>query len=209
LLSVLFKPLAGVPDPQRNLGVVLEIALAPVSQQRFVELAEQSGLRTRIDAMFSGEKINVTENRAVLVSRSVLRKARPSSSMAGTSHRKFTLCSISWPTLPSASAAANGKATAVASWRPCSSIVSKGVDKLTSERREHQPQCRDLCSRNCRLTPRLMSGGSKLSVRRTADQMPLNIECVVDRRMNRNKALSRFSQFEALHLSLSPPDRLM
>jgi glucose-6-phosphate isomerase len=30
------------------------------------ELAEQSGLRQRIDAMFSGEKINVTENRAVL-----------------------------------------------------------------------------------------------------------------------------------------------
>jgi len=31
-----------------------------------VELAEQSGLRTRIDAMFSGEHINVTEDRAVL-----------------------------------------------------------------------------------------------------------------------------------------------
>ena len=31
-----------------------------------VELAEQSGLRERIDAMFRGEKINVTENRAVL-----------------------------------------------------------------------------------------------------------------------------------------------
>jgi glucose-6-phosphate isomerase len=31
-----------------------------------VELAEQSGLRARIDAMFRGEKINVTENRAVL-----------------------------------------------------------------------------------------------------------------------------------------------
>jgi glucose-6-phosphate isomerase len=30
------------------------------------ELAEQSGLRARIDAMFRGEKINVTENRAVL-----------------------------------------------------------------------------------------------------------------------------------------------
>src|SRR6185503_10557454 len=29
-------------------------------------LAEESGLRQRIDAMFSGEKINVTENRAVL-----------------------------------------------------------------------------------------------------------------------------------------------
>ena len=31
-----------------------------------VQLAQESGLRERIDAMFSGEKINVTENRAVL-----------------------------------------------------------------------------------------------------------------------------------------------
>jgi glucose-6-phosphate isomerase len=30
------------------------------------QLAEESGLRTRIDAMFSGEKINITEKRAVL-----------------------------------------------------------------------------------------------------------------------------------------------
>ena len=31
-----------------------------------VQLAEESGLRARMDAMFGGEKINVTENRAVL-----------------------------------------------------------------------------------------------------------------------------------------------
>ena len=31
-----------------------------------IELAERSGLRARIDAMFRGDKINVTENRAVL-----------------------------------------------------------------------------------------------------------------------------------------------
>jgi glucose-6-phosphate isomerase len=31
-----------------------------------IQLAEESGLRARIDAMFAGEKINVTENRAVL-----------------------------------------------------------------------------------------------------------------------------------------------
>src|SRR5262245_15343611 len=31
-----------------------------------VGLAEESGLRSRIDAMFRGDKINVTENRAVL-----------------------------------------------------------------------------------------------------------------------------------------------
>src|SRR5262249_30232932 len=31
-----------------------------------LQLAEESGLRARIDAMFSGEKINITEKRAVL-----------------------------------------------------------------------------------------------------------------------------------------------
>jgi glucose-6-phosphate isomerase len=31
-----------------------------------IELADESGLRAKIDAMFSGEKINITENRAVL-----------------------------------------------------------------------------------------------------------------------------------------------
>src|SRR5712672_658010 len=34
--------------------------------QLLLELAASSGLRERIDAMFRGEKINVTENRAVL-----------------------------------------------------------------------------------------------------------------------------------------------
>src|ERR671924_136236 len=34
--------------------------------QRGERLAEESGLRERIDAMFRGDKINVTENRAVL-----------------------------------------------------------------------------------------------------------------------------------------------
>ena len=32
----------------------------------FLQLAEESGLRARIDAMFRGEKINLTEHRAVL-----------------------------------------------------------------------------------------------------------------------------------------------
>jgi hypothetical protein len=54
-----------------------------------------------------------------------------------------------------------------------------------------------------------MRGGSKPPMRRTADQMPLNIECVADRRMNRNEALSGFGRFEALHLSFSSSNRLM
>jgi len=34
--------------------------------QLLLQLAEQSGLRERINAMFSGDKINITEQRAVL-----------------------------------------------------------------------------------------------------------------------------------------------
>jgi hypothetical protein len=48
-----------------------------------------------------------------------------------------------------------------------------------------------------------MRSGSKPPMRRTADQMPLNIEYVVDRRMNRNETLSGLGRFEALHLSFA------
>ena len=36
------------------------------SLKLLIQLADESGLRTRIDAMFRGEKINTTEDRAVL-----------------------------------------------------------------------------------------------------------------------------------------------
>jgi hypothetical protein len=49
-----------------------------------------------------------------------------------------------------------------------------------------------LSYRSCRFTPRLMRGGSKSPMRRTADQMPLNIECVIDRGMDGTEALRRF-----------------
>jgi glucose-6-phosphate isomerase len=50
-------------------GVFLDYSKNRVDDETLtllVELAEQSGLRERIEAMFRGEKINVTENRAVL-----------------------------------------------------------------------------------------------------------------------------------------------
>jgi glucose-6-phosphate isomerase len=50
-------------------GVFLDYSKNQVDEETLsllVALAEQSGLRERIDAMFRGEKINVTENRAVL-----------------------------------------------------------------------------------------------------------------------------------------------
>jgi glucose-6-phosphate isomerase len=63
-------------DPQRAERMTVEAAgiFLDYSKNRIVDetvalllrLAEESGLRPRIEAMFRGEKINVTENRAVL-----------------------------------------------------------------------------------------------------------------------------------------------
>jgi glucose-6-phosphate isomerase len=63
-------------DPQRAekfsldaVGVLLDYSKNRVTDETLrllLELAEQSGLRERIDAMFRGDKINITENRAVL-----------------------------------------------------------------------------------------------------------------------------------------------
>jgi len=50
-------------------GVYLDYSKHRINDETLkllIELAEQSGLRARIDAMFRGEKINITENRAVL-----------------------------------------------------------------------------------------------------------------------------------------------
>ena len=63
-------------DPKRGQRLAIEAAglFLDYSKNRIVDqtvklllqLANQSGLRERIDAMFSGEKINITEKRAVL-----------------------------------------------------------------------------------------------------------------------------------------------
>jgi glucose-6-phosphate isomerase len=63
-------------DPRRGERLTLEAAgiyldysknrVTDETLRLLVELAEQSGLRARIDAMFRGDKINVTEQRAVL-----------------------------------------------------------------------------------------------------------------------------------------------
>jgi len=63
-------------DPQRNarftidaLGLYLDYSKNRITTETvglLMELARQSGLRQHIDAMFAGEKINVTEQRAVL-----------------------------------------------------------------------------------------------------------------------------------------------
>jgi len=63
-------------DPTRGerltaqaVGIYLDYSKNRVTNETLrllIELAEQSDLRERIDAMFRGEKINITENRAVL-----------------------------------------------------------------------------------------------------------------------------------------------
>jgi glucose-6-phosphate isomerase len=63
-------------DPKRGermtaeaVGIFLDYSKNRVTEETLkllLQLAEESGLRDRIDAMFRGEKINITENRAVL-----------------------------------------------------------------------------------------------------------------------------------------------
>jgi glucose-6-phosphate isomerase len=63
-------------DPERGerltveaVGVFLDYSKNRITDETvtlLMQLAEESGLRSRIDAMFRGDKINVTENRAVL-----------------------------------------------------------------------------------------------------------------------------------------------
>jgi glucose-6-phosphate isomerase len=63
-------------DPKRGqrlvvdaVGLYLDYSKNRITDETLkllVQLAEESGLRERIDAMFSGEKINITEKRAVL-----------------------------------------------------------------------------------------------------------------------------------------------
>jgi glucose-6-phosphate isomerase len=63
-------------DPRRGermtaeaVGIFLDYSKNRVTNETLkllVQLAEESGLRARIDAMFRREKINITENRAVL-----------------------------------------------------------------------------------------------------------------------------------------------
>src|SRR5947207_11802732 len=63
-------------DPQRGermtaeaVGVYLDYSKNRITDETLgllLQLAEESGLRARIDAMFRGERINITERRAVL-----------------------------------------------------------------------------------------------------------------------------------------------
>ena len=75
-----------------------------------VELAQESGLSSRIDAMFRGDKINVTEGRAVL--HVALRAPKGTTNPCRRhrmSFRKSMQYSTGWPLSPIASEAAKWK----------------------------------------------------------------------------------------------------
>src|ERR1700746_2521680 len=62
-------PLRGQRMTAEGVGIYLDYSKNRVTDQpikRLIQLAAESGLQARIDAMFRGEKINITENRAAL-----------------------------------------------------------------------------------------------------------------------------------------------
>ena len=81
-------------DPERGtrmtaeaLGIYFDYSKNRITDETLkllLELAKEAGLRARIDAMFRGERINVTENRAVLHVALRARKVHRSSSMEKT-----------------------------------------------------------------------------------------------------------------------------
>ena len=108
-------------DPARGETMVVEAAglYLDYSKNRvtadtiglLVDLAERAGLRRRIDAMFAGEHINVTEDRPVL--HVALRAPRGASIVVDGVDvvPRSTPCSTRWPTSPTGSAPASGPGT--------------------------------------------------------------------------------------------------
>ena len=108
-------------DPERGtrftveaVGLFLDYSKNRITDETLkllVQLAEECGLKQRIDAMFRGDKINITENRAVLHVALRAPKGESIMSTAKTSSPTCTPCSTRWPPSPTASAAAHGRAT--------------------------------------------------------------------------------------------------
>ena len=121
-------------DPRRGerltaeaVGLYLDYSKNRVTDETLkllVRLADECGLRDRIDAMFRGDKINVTENRAVLHTALRAARRRPSSTTARTSCPRSTRCSTRWRTSPTAYGAARGRATPANASAPSSTSAS-------------------------------------------------------------------------------------
>ncbi len=95
-------------------GVYLDYSKNRITDETLrllLELARESGLAERTEAMFRGERINTTEDRSVLHVALRMPRGRPSSSTAATSSPTSTTCSTGWPPSRSAFARASGRDT--------------------------------------------------------------------------------------------------
>ena len=73
------------------------------------QLAKECGLRARIDAMFSGEKINTTEGAQSCIPRCGLRRTERFWWMERMLYPKCMRCSTAWLTFPIVCATENGR----------------------------------------------------------------------------------------------------
>jgi hypothetical protein len=88
------------------------------------------------------------------------------------------------------------------------SIKQCGIVRLTyRDQRNPKQDVRSHCRH--RIPPFARRFGSEDPQRRSRDEMALKVEGVVDGGMHAEEALSGSSRFEALHLALSSPHRLM
>ena len=108
-------------DPARSkrlsaeaVGIYLDYSKNRITDETvrlLIQLAEESDLAGRRDAMFTGEHINVSRTAPSCTSRSACH-ARPTLVVDGsTSSRRFTPSSTRWRLSPSGSGRANGRAT--------------------------------------------------------------------------------------------------
>ena len=126
-------------DPRRGERLTAEAAglFLDYSKNRITDetldlllrLAEESGLRARIDAMFGGDKINLTENRAVLhvalrAPRGTLDHGRRRGRSAPGPRRARRRC----PGLPTESAVARGRGTPASAFATIINIGIGGSD---------------------------------------------------------------------------------
>ena len=123
-------------DPERGqrlavegAGIYLDYSKNRITDETLrllIQLAQEAGLRKRIEAMFRGDAINVSENRAVL--HIALRAPRGASIMheGGMSFRRSMPFSTEWRILPIGCAAGPGRVIPASASATSSTSASAG-----------------------------------------------------------------------------------
>ena len=124
-------------DPQRGermtaeaVGIYFDYSKHRITDETFtllLQLAEESGLRGRIDAMFRGDKINVTEKRSVL--HVALHAPKGHSILVdGEDVVRSTPCSTRWQSSPTGCVMESGQATPAS--QSATSSISASADLI-------------------------------------------------------------------------------